>query len=261
MGLIISSTIPRFKSLPFWQIVSVSEFRKGPIERRKVLIEGLLKKKDKLVVSGPSKIGKTRILLDLAIAAVHNGKWFERFQCHKSSVLYVGLELHDDDLDDRFEILASGMGRGIEGIDLLQLRGQATAIEAMTELVTEKIEERKSGYDLLILDPIYKTLGDYDENKTGDVNKLMEGLEKIAQANNTSVVFAHHFSKGNKSDVQSGDRSSGSGVFLREPDASIELVPKDPSKPDSRIDVHIKLRGFASIEVGVCGGTGLPHRS
>jgi hypothetical protein len=226
------------------EIVSVAEFRAGPIERRKIVIEGLLKKKSKMSITAPSKIGKTWLLLDLAITIVNGGLWLGRFRCHKGKVLYISLELHDDDLDDRFAILADNLNRSTDGMDLLQLRGHAAPIDEIVDGVLQRVDDSGNDYDVIIIDPVYKVLGSFDENTARDINQLMNHLERMAE--NTGIVISHHHSKGNKSRANAGDRSSGSGVFTRDPDTILELQPKDGD--ESKIDVHVKLRGFPKIE-------------
>jgi KaiC/GvpD/RAD55 family RecA-like ATPase len=241
---------PKLKPLP--KIVSVSEFRAGPIERRKTVIEGLLKKKSKMSITAPSKIGKTWLLLDLAITIVNGGLWLGRFRCHKGKVLYVSLELHDDDLDDRFAILADNLNRSTEGMDLLQLRGHAAPVNEIVDGVLKRVDESGKDYDIVIVDPVYKVLEDLDENGAKDINQLMNHLERMAE--NTGIVISHHHSKGNKTRTNAGDRSSGSGVFTRDPDTILELQPQ--ADDESKIDVHVKLRGFPKIAPFVIAANG-----
>jgi KaiC/GvpD/RAD55 family RecA-like ATPase len=243
-------TAKRTLNLP--EIVSVAKFRAGPIERRKIVIAGLLKKKSKMSITAPSKIGKTWLLLDLAITIVNGGLWLGRFRCQKGNVLYVSLELHDDDLDDRFAILADNLKRSTEGMDLLQLRGHAAPVAEIVDGVLERVAKSGQDYDIIIVDPVYKVLGDLDENGAKDINQLMNHLERMAE--NTGIVISHHHSKGNKSRSNAGDRSSGSGVFTRDPDTILELQPKDGD--ENKIDVHVKLRGFPRIAPFVIAADG-----
>ena len=56
------------------------------------LIEDILRKGHKMLVSGPSKAGKSFLLLELAIAIAEGSKWLG-WQCQQGRVLYVNLEL------------------------------------------------------------------------------------------------------------------------------------------------------------------------
>ena len=56
------------------------------------LIDGVLRKGHKMLVSGPSKAGKSFLLLELAIAIAEGGQWLG-WNCKRGRVLYVNLEL------------------------------------------------------------------------------------------------------------------------------------------------------------------------
>lgn len=56
------------------------------------LIEGVVRVGHKMMISGASKSGKSFLLMQLAIALSEGTKWL-KFQCKKSKVLYVNLEI------------------------------------------------------------------------------------------------------------------------------------------------------------------------
>ena len=58
------------------------------------------------------------------------------------------------------------------------LRGHAAPYNKILPLLLEDI--RSGAYGLVIIDPTYKILGDLDENKAGDIAKLMNELENVA---------------------------------------------------------------------------------
>ena len=74
---------------------------------------------------------------------------------------------------------------------------------------------KDGGYSLIVFDPIYKGLGDRDENKAGDIASLLNEIESLAVETGAAVAFGHHFSKGNQANKDSIDRIGGSGVFAR----------------------------------------------
>ena len=49
-------------------------------------------------------------------------------------------------------------------------------------------------------------------------------FDKIATELNCAVIYCHHHSKGSQGGKNSIDRSSGSGVFARDPDAILDLI-------------------------------------
>jgi RecA-family ATPase len=52
-------------------------------------------------------------------------------------------------------------------------------------------------------------------------------FDRIAKDCGCAIVYCHHHSKGGQGDKRSMDRASGSGVFARDPDAMIDLLPLD----------------------------------
>jgi hypothetical protein len=82
-------------------------------------------------------------------------------------------------------------------------------------------------YSLIILDPIYKILGERDENANGDVAQLLNEVEALAVKTGAAVAFGHHHSKGNQGEKDVRDRSSGAGAWTRDPDALIDLTPHE----------------------------------
>ncbi len=54
--------------------------------------------------------------------------------------------------------------------------------------------------------------------------KFTNNFDKVAAELGTSVIYCHHHSKGAQGGKSSMDRSSGSGVFARDPDAILDLI-------------------------------------
>lgn len=79
-------------------------------------------------------------------------------------------------------------------------------------------------FDLIIVDPIYKALGNRDENKAGNIGQLMSELERLITETGAAVAFVAHFSKGNQAAKESVDRIGGLGVFARDPDTILTMT-------------------------------------
>jgi hypothetical protein len=95
---------------------------------------------------------------------------------------------------------------------------------------------------VLILDPIYK-INEGDENSAKDMTYFCNAIERVALETKSAVVFAHHFSKGQQGAKAAIDRSSGSGVFGRDPDAIGTLTE---TETDHVYSLEWTLREFAS---------------
>lgn len=188
----------------------------------------------KLVVGGGSKMGKTWCLVDLALAVASGGKWLGHFQCKQGAVLYVNLELRRHTAGRRVRWIAEkrGLMKGLAirpdvsaAIKTWNLRGHCYDLVTMLSTARMRLQDKDAPkFALIILDPIYKTYGDKDENSAGDMAALMLEIERFADECNAAIAFAAHFSKGNQSGKEAMDRISGSGVMARDPDAILTFT-------------------------------------
>jgi hypothetical protein len=142
----------------------------------------------------------------------------------QSKVLYLDFELKKFFGTDRIKRVAKAMFKGEmplnPRLDYWPLRGYRTEL---LDLLT-KIRVERRNYDLIILDPYYKLATGIDENDAKAVGEIVNLIEDFSEETGAAIVFAHHFSKGNKSETDHIDRASGSGVFARDPDAILTLT-------------------------------------
>ena len=187
------------------------------------LIDGLLRVGHKMLVSGPSKAGKSFALINLCIAFAEGLEWLG-FQCRQSRVMYVNLELDGDSCINRFNDIYTALGIKPEhagNIEVWNLRGKA---EPMGKLLPKLVRRcLKSKVEVVVIDPIYKiSVG--DENNAGDMAAFANLFDALCDQASVSVIYCHHHSKGFQGQKRSIDRASGSGVFGRDPDAILDLV-------------------------------------
>jgi hypothetical protein len=103
------------------------------------------------------------------------------------------------------------------------LRGLCYDLSLLAKVLITRISQLPD-LALIVVDPIYKALGDWDENKSGDMTKLMNLIEMIAVSTGAAVAFGAHFAKGNAGGKDVKDRAAGSGVLARDPDAILTLT-------------------------------------
>lgn len=187
------------------------------------VIHGLLRKGHKFLLSGASKSGKSFALIELAIAFSQGTEWFG-FKCEKAKVCYINLEIDRPSAIDRFGIITDALKidrRVIENIKLINLRGKA---KPLNELVPELVKDlRDSQIDVIIIDPIYKVITG-DENNATEMAQFCNQFDILCDKLHTTVIYAHHHSKGTQGGKNAQDRASGSGVFARDPDAIMDIV-------------------------------------
>ncbi len=191
------------------------------------LIEGVLRKGHKMLISGSSKAGKSFLLMELCIALSEGKKWLNRFNCKKSKVLYVNLEIDEISCLHRFSEIYKAMKiepQHSSDIVIWNLRGHAVPLD---KLVPKLIRRAKNEhFNAIIIDPIYKVITG-DENNASEMGAFCNQFDKICTELGCSTVYCHHHSKGAQGYKKAMDRASGSGVFSRDPDAQLDLIQLD----------------------------------
>jgi hypothetical protein len=224
------------------------------------LVEGILHRGSKMVLGGGSKSFKTWMLIDLATSVAYGLAWMGA-ATSPGRTLFVNFEIQSGFFRRRVQeiiskktealvwtkdgrLIVNANDAPLEGsLDILNLRGMATNIDELKVSLMNKISGKD--YSLIIFDPLYKMLGDRDENSAGDMASLLNALEAIAVKSGAAIVFGAHFSKGNQAGKESMDRISGSGVLARDPDTILVLTQHEL---DGVYVVQSTLRNFPSAE-------------
>ncbi|MBE6123095.1 MAG: hypothetical protein E7190_10375 [Erysipelotrichaceae bacterium] len=230
-------------SLP--AVIPFSLFRDEPLpELPEPIIDGVLRKGHKLIITGASKMGKSWLMINLAISIAEGLPWLG-FSTKQGKVLYVNLEIDQISfmhrIADTYErMLIPKSERHYENLDLWCLRGQAKPMDKLVNELTREIESK--GYELVIIDPIYKVLTGA-ENDASDMAYFCNQFDKICELG-CSTAYVHHHSKGASNYIEAMNRGSGSGVFARDADALIDFsslnLMKDGELITSEYDLYAK---------------------
>ena len=193
----------------------------NPPELAPELIGGLVRLGHKLLLQGPSKSGKSFMLIELSICLAE-GLDFIGFPCRKSKVVYINLEIDRASVIHRFKAIyeALGIKKPTQNITILNLRGKAKPLDQLVPLLVKQFHDK--GYEAVIIDPIYKTLNG-DENSASDMAQFTNQFDIICDKLHATAIYAHHHAKGTSGQKSAQDRSSGSGVFARDPDGIIDF--------------------------------------
>ncbi len=204
-------------------IVSGDHFLEINYPPRRELIEGLLHQGTKLLLAGASKAGKTWLLLAMAIAVATGEHWLG-LATRQSRVLFINLEILPDFFQHRCWMVKEKMGlNSLGSLTVWNLRGYEADIAVMVDHILARIQ-KDGGYDMVVIDPVYKCYGGRDENNAGDMANFLSHLERIAANTGAAVVFSTHHSKGNQAGRNVLDRTSGSGVFARDADTYLSVT-------------------------------------
>lgn len=187
------------------------------------LIQGMLTKGCKAFLAAPSKARKTWFQLHLALCISHGIPWFGH-AVEQGRVVYVNTELQPWGIAERIDAVRKKMQiySPSENLILLNLVGHQITIE---KLEAELRLRCRGDVQMIIIDPLYKLLGDRSENDASDMADLLGRIEAIAHSCGAAMFIAHHFAKGNASEKEVIDRAAGSGTIGRDADLIITLTP------------------------------------
>lgn len=203
--------------------VSLSDVWNDMPPLKEELIPGVLRVGHKMLLAGPSKAGKSFLLINLCISIAEGIEWLG-MPCKQGRVLYVNLELDEASCFHRFKEIYTKLGIEPKHPDCLQiwnLRGHAVPMNKLAPLLIHRFKEKQ--YEAVIIDPIYKVITG-DENNATEMSVFCSYFDRVAAEMGVAVIYCHHHSKGAVGKyANAADRSSGSGVFARDPDAILDL--------------------------------------
>ena len=204
--------------------ISLADVWSDPPPLKDELIPGILRMGHKMLLAGPSKAGKSFLLMNLAISLAEGADWLG-MKCRQGRVCYVNLELDSASCIHRFKEIYERRGLDpahVDAIDIWNLRGHAVPMDRLASILVHRFKDKR--YVAVIIDPIYKVITG-DENNATEMSQFCSYFDKVATELNVSMIYCHHHSKGAVDKYDSAmDRSSGSGVFARDPDAILDMT-------------------------------------
>lgn len=204
--------------------MSLADAWNDPPPLKDELIPGILRIGHKLLISGPSKAGKSFLLMNLAISIAEGAEWLG-MRCRQGRVCYVNLELDEASCIHRFREIYERRGmkpEHIGDISIWNLRGHAVPMNRLAPILIHRFRGKR--YAAIIVDPIYKVITG-DENSATEMSQFCSYFDQVATEMKVSMIYCHHHSKGAVDKYDSAmDRSSGSGVFARDPDAILDMT-------------------------------------
>lgn len=212
----------------------------------------LLRERQKLLVTGDSKGHKTTTVMDMAEAIATGGTWLGYVCAEPSKVLYVDLETDPAEFKRRAQdIWRDRDDEGVNNTDLYQMtqnlhiwpmKGHAMPLAKLAPKLIRRVKHI-GDVRVIIIDPIYKVMGNGDESDMATVTKFCNALDAIVVATGCSIIYTHHHTKGASGGKKTLDRGSGSGVFGRDTDALLDITELEiPQK--ERAD-----RGIEDVDV------------
>lgn len=199
---------------------------------REPIVQGLLREGEIMNLIASTKLGKSWLATDLAIAVSTGRTWLEQFECERGDVLIIDNELHPETSAHRIPKVAAARQIPFDAfadhLFVENLRGRINDVLSM-EQYFKKIPVGR--YKLIILDAFYRFMPrNMDENDNGTMTTIYNRLDDYAEKLRTSFVLIHHTSKGNQSAKTVTDVGAGAGSQSRATDTHLVLRLHD--QPD-----------------------------
>jgi hypothetical protein len=157
------------------------------------LIKGVLPKKGLGVLFGPSGVGKTFAVLDLAWAVARGVDWRER-RVHQATVLYVAAE-GAGGLGTRMKAYSQYHGVDTKEAPFGVITARVSLLDGDAEGIISAARWMSSPPSLVVLDTLNRVMGGGDENSSVDMGRFVAAAAKIAEELDTSVLIVHHSGK------------------------------------------------------------------
>lgn len=226
------------KSSPFI-VQSLAQIRQTPPPESMFLVDGLLPKSGRLLITGAPKVGKSILAENLALSIAAGIPFLRQFAIANDNptpghrVLLLDRELSRRSLFDRFNAFIDGRpGFGLAEDKLLIDHDFALRLDAenagpnLVKLINSNSAE------VLVLDTAYKFFSGDMENARS-VAKAFSALDFAIQETGVSVVLTHHHRKGGtgglRAEAPSPDQVMGSFLWTGWPNGTVLLNFKERS--------------------------------
>ncbi len=225
--------------------MTMGELRQNHPERRRPVVEGLIREGETMNIIAAPKVGKSWLVYSLLLSIANNERWLGRFEVTPGKVWLLDNELHPEELRWRLDTVADAMGIPLDVIDrrvvITSLRGNMRSLKDLKE---EGIEPGE--FKLIVGDACYRFATiDGDENSNTEQTKFYNLVDSIAWEAIAAVGLVHHASKGDQSGKAITDVGAGAGAQSRAADCHLVIRPHEE---EGCAVVHAAVRSFAPLQ-------------
>jgi hypothetical protein len=192
---------------------------------RPPVIHGLLRRGETMNVISAPKVGKSWLVLDLALAIATGRDWLGQFRCERGEVLILDNELHGETSSHRVPRVAEARQIPLDAyadrVFVQNLRGHLRDVFSLGGYFRSLEPGR---YRAIILDAFYRFMPrDTDENDNGTMASVYNTIDRYANDLGCSFILIHHTSKGVQAGKSVTDVGAGAGSQSRATDTHLVL--------------------------------------
>lgn len=159
--------------------------------------DGVLFRGARMLVAGPPKIGKSTLVIQLAIAAATGGNLLGQSFTRPLRVLWVQAEIHKAFLHQRLHRLTADLvgeeRAALRERFIMTGRCDLDLLDGPSyDLLSQAIGDQDP--DLLIIDPIIN-FSSADENDNAEMRKLLRLVDALGARHDCAIILVHHTRK------------------------------------------------------------------
>lgn len=214
---------------------------------RQWIIEGLLEAGDQMLIAGAPKTGKSRMAIQLGVAAATGGQFLGYQAAGQQRVLYFNLELREDRFGDRLLNTLGDEQKALAIEDRFFAVNDFRTVDVMNmdtyQELRSIVDEAKP--DLVIWDVLAR-MHTVEEKDAGDMKAVMMAIRAIS--GRAAHVVVHHTRKPSQDSggIQNAADIRGSGALHGEVDSALILSKR--SGTGARYSLAFSCRNVATPE-------------
>ena len=215
---------------------SLSDFMSMKIEPPKPLVHGLFDAGTGIMIAGPPNIGKSWLIMQLALAVATGTKFLGHFDVEQSPVLIIDEEGHPFGDQERLQMLINGHDVGsLVGVPLHLSIGRGVKLDSAQGVAIVRRMISRYNIKLVVIDSLIR-VSDGEENNARGMANFFAITQQLKQTTGAAFVFVHHIRKvGNEPPADIGELVRGAGEIRAWLDTLLIVLPGDLS---TDMEVH-----------------------
>ena len=203
------------------------------------LIHGVIDCGTGVLFGGQPNVGKSWMVMDMAVAVSTGRPWLDSFATDRGGVLMIDEEGTEYGQYERFQMLFDG--RDIAPFDVPLHVAIGSGIRLDTDVGVTRIRRMLERYKprIVVLDSLVR-LHSGDENSAKSMANFFEITKKLMRTYETTFCFTHHVRKPSIESLDPGDLLRGTSEIRAWPDTIFVATPGDSSQ--EIIMHHVKSR-------------------
>lgn len=205
------------------------------------LVHGLMSVGTGVLIGGQPNVGKSWLVMDMAVAIATGEPWLDSFATEKGPVLMIDEEGTEYGQYERFQMLFDGRSYlSPIGVQLHVAIGTGLRLDSDVGITRVRRMLERYRPRIVILDSLVR-LHSGDENSAKSMANFFEITKGLMRTYETTFLFTHHVRKPSLDSNDPGDLLRGTSEIRAWPDTIFVATP-DADDQQAIIMHHVKAR-------------------